>query len=286
MFRTISVNPRERFVVKFICVAALVSLVAGCGQATTAANSTKAAQKKERRNAAASPTTTPADLVKSIEAGFSKNDVLSVTFGDPPPEHQKQTSGPWMYVEVTQVDGASGVLPTWEAKLLAAAYFHSAQSAGLTPETGFYVFDTPSCLTGVDDNSCDASGGPIGDSNVIPEGSKGPVPFDPTAASPASVTGSISSSLENAGLKVSSITIDSIDGNPVPVVVAESTDPTAFVEKNPTDASLFGSEPNNFEGIYFELDDSSGNPVLERSFASRIGAGVSWTEPGIAMSGP
>jgi hypothetical protein len=289
MFRSTSVNPSKQPVVDFVCFAALlIGLAVGCGQAVqaTSTNTALHAKKHERRYAASSPTTTPADLVKSIEAGFAKNDVVSVTFGDPPPEYQKQTSGPWMYVEVTQVDGASGVLPTWEAKLLAAAYYHSAQAAGLTRETGFYIFDTPSCLTGVDDNSCDASGGPIGDNNVIPEGAKSPVPFDPTAASAATVTGSISSSLQNAGLNVTSITIDSIDGHPVPVVIAESADPTAFVDKNPTDASLFGSEPNDFEGIYFELDNSSGNPVLERSFASRIGAGVSWSELGIATSEP
>jgi hypothetical protein len=222
------------------------------------------------------PTESSRQLVESIESGFSQSKIEAVTFGNPPPEYTGQTTGPWMYIQVPSVSGADSILGSWEANLLAAAYAAQARLVGLTPETGVFVGSSATCPTDPDSRSCDASGGPISE---IPVGTTTPVAFDPTSASAASVRAMIQSGLGRTGLKLKSISIYTVDGHPAPVVVAESDHPVAVVAHPPTDAAVFGAEPNYFEGTYLELEDSQGTPVLVQGFASRMGSGVGYIEP-------
>src|SRR5581483_2446262 len=99
----------------------------------------------------------PSGLVQSIEAGMSDLGIVNVTFAPPPQSYAKQDPGSWMYVQVSHVDGADGVRPSWQADMLAASYYTKAPSVGLPPESGYSVFTTPSCVSDIDSNSCDAS---------------------------------------------------------------------------------------------------------------------------------
>jgi len=271
--------------VLIIAAASIVAVV----QAATGAHSSRRAgqmhpmsspsrQTRARSDASVTPRMSPSELVRSIESGFSRQEIVAVTFGDPPSEYRHQTTGPWMYVEVPSVNGPDSVLGGWEAHLLAAAYAAQAPTEGLTPETGLFVGTGAACLTDRDPRSCDASGGPIND---LPVGASAPVPFNPTLASDSSLRTRIRSGIQRSGMHVKLITMFRVDDHPVPVVVAQTDDPDGVVAHPPTDAALFGHDPNGFEGVYFELDNSAGKPVLVQSFASRIGAGISWSAPGL-----
>ncbi len=237
---------------------------------------------KGNRHHSPAATPTPAQIVQNIESGLSGGGIVNVTLAPAPPEYAKQVSTPWMYIQVTHAaDGAAGVEPVWEADMLAASYSVTASSDGAVPESGVYVASSSTCAASPAGSSCDGFGGPV---NLISPGATKPVPFNPTGASTTTLTSTLESALTQAGLTVSKITFDTVDGNPAPIIVARSSDPAALMAKNPTDTSLFGAEPNGFEGIYLEVDDSSGNPALIRAFASRIGAGIGWTRPDLQTS--
>ena len=48
---------------------------------------------------------------------------------------------------------------------------------------------------------------------------------------------------------------------------------------------LLGESENNFEGVYFQLDDANGNPLLIESTAPRAGAGGYWAAPSTGIQG-
>lgn len=226
---------------------------------------------------------TPAELVRSIEAGFGRLQIIAVTFGAPPAEYRDQTTGPWMYVQIPSVSGPRSILGSWEANILAAAYAAQAEGAGLTPETGMFRFSTPRCLAELRSNWCDASGGPIVD---LDEGATRPVPFDPTSAPRSEVEATIRSGLRAAGLTPTAVTTYVVDHHPAPVVIARTDNPRALFANPPSDASIFGAEPNAFEGVYLEIDDAGGRPLVVQSFASRTAAGVGWIAPQYRTPGP
>ena len=48
---------------------------------------------------------------------------------------------------------------------------------------------------------------------------------------------------------------------------------------------LLGESANNFEGVYFQLDDMNGDPILIESTAARDGAGGYWAAGSTGMQG-
>lgn len=48
---------------------------------------------------------------------------------------------------------------------------------------------------------------------------------------------------------------------------------------------LLGQSENNFEGIYFQLDDAQRNPILIQTTAPRAGAGGYWAAPATGIQG-
>jgi hypothetical protein len=220
-------------------------------------------------------------LVRSIESGLSTGGIVRVRFGPPPGVYLRQTSKPWMYVRLTQVDAAGGVKPEWEAGLLAAAYYTQAPSHGLPVEGGMYVYRGQGTLAALRSGQGDANGGPIGVDNVVPVGATTPVRFDPTTADAADLRRSLTHSIQSVGLTTRSIRFEHVDGYLVPVVVTETPDPATFIRRDPPFSAVLGREPNGYEGIYFQLDYPDGQPALIRAFASRTASGVSYTKPSL-----
>ena len=48
---------------------------------------------------------------------------------------------------------------------------------------------------------------------------------------------------------------------------------------------LLGESENNFEGVYFQLDDANGHPILIESTAPRAGGGGYWAAPSTGIQG-
>lgn len=101
------------------------------------------------------------------------------------------------------------------------------------------------------------------------------------APSNAAVQRDIRVALGAAGLRVVVVTIMHA-GQPAPAVVAEAVDPRAAAAGAAAAVqSLFGSDPPRYEGYYFEVRDTEGNPLFVQSASFRTGAGRLWVSPSV-----
>jgi hypothetical protein len=62
-------------------------------------------------------------------------------------------------------------------------------------------------------------------------------------------------------------------------VVAKAADPAEFIRDHPNFTFDVFGDLDNWEGVYFEIDDASGNPIWQSGSSSRTGLGTSWTDP-------
>jgi hypothetical protein len=104
-----------------------------------------------------------------------------------------------------------------------------------------------------------------------------------TNASDASIQSELSTTLKADNLTPVSINILHAD-QPAPAVIAETADPKeAATSAASTVKALFGgSHPPTFEGFYFEVLDTSGNPLFALSYAYRSASGRQWVTRSLA----
>jgi hypothetical protein len=102
------------------------------------------------------------------------------------------------------------------------------------------------------------------------------------APSDDAIRSSITHGLAQAGLNLTSFEVLRAS-QPAPAVVATTTDPkgTAALASQIV-RSLFGQNPPFYEGYYFEVRDTKGQPVFVQSTAFRTGAGRLWISPSVA----
>jgi hypothetical protein len=131
---------------------------------------------------------------------------------------------------------------------------------------------------------------------VTPDGSRYPdgggvsygVPtnqvFDAVPASMSSTVESAASALGFQSVQTSTMQVlqDAV------LITAVSDSPAADVSAYRQKGGLqylLGQSPTNFEGVYFEVDDTAGNPVYIADTAPRDGGGGWWADPSIGIQG-
>jgi hypothetical protein len=129
---------------------------------------------------------------------------------------------------------------------------------------------------------------------VTPDGSRYPdgggvsigVPtnqvFDaaPTSATVASATSALGfRSAQTSTMRVlqDAVVITAVSDSP-------AADISAYLQKGGLQG-LLGQSPMNFEGVYFEVDNTAGNPVYIADTAPRDGGGGWWADPSIGIQG-
>lgn len=108
--------------------------------------------------------------------------------------------------------------------------------------------------------------------------------FDPI---PPDISSAVASTAASIGLhSVKVTTMQVLQDALVVQAVSDSpkTDIAAFKERGGLEF-LLGQPPTNFEGVYLEIDDSSGNPVYITDTAPRDGGGGWWADPSLGDQG-
>ncbi len=131
---------------------------------------------------------------------------------------------------------------------------------------------------------------------VTPDGSRHPAPVGGVSlgmrtdqvfdAVPSDITSTISE--RAAGMGLSSTKVQALHVLQDALVIravsdSPATDLAAYTRQGGLEF-LLGQRPDDFEGVYFEVDDSSGNPVYITFKAPRSGGGGSWSSPSSGMT--
>jgi hypothetical protein len=157
----------------------------------------------------------------------------------------------------------------WKAGLVAAAANSEYATSGLSPVTEVNV-------SLVAPNGAETKlGGGLG---------KPPAntAFDP-------VTPDLLLAISNrcGSLGLTNISVTSVLG--AIVIVASSSDPTSTMQSLSSAGDvltdLVGQDPSSFEGVYFELDDSSGAALYVNGLATLAGAHMGYTSPSLGSAG-
>lgn len=182
-------------------------------------------------------------------------------------------TGPWLNVTVAASDDRAGAtMGDWEAALLIGQLRDEMHTSNLPQISGYNIY------LSVPDGATELLGG----------GAPGNVAYGQSFDS--SPTSETSAAIENAaaaaGVTVKSVTyVHTLD--PSPVIVLESSNPTAFLSAHPDLDQLFKSI-GVFEGMYIELVDASGIPAQIEWGAYRTSFGDRWnaTDVGDAVPNP
>lgn len=276
----------------FLLVSALIALGAG---AALALHSTRdpvpavlpltyaktVAERPSRRLVAQAQT--PTEILQFLITRLGSRAVLKGTIGETPPEYRATEdpnppadlpafTQPWVHLTIQAPDeGLNSILPMWHANLLVGDLreeMHALDPSNpLFGEAIDLVANTGKTVATVDTNIGDIAYGQV---------------F--SDASDLAIESSIRAAAATAGLSVKSITIfHGLD--PAPAVVVATKDPADFLQD--ADASqnaIFGGSPMTYEGVYLEVVDTSGSPVLVTSSSFRTGIGGSWIRPGLHPS--
>lgn len=217
----------------------------------------------------------PTSIVDAIKARVPN--VVSLDLGDDPITSASGTSTFEALVAHAKIAesapaGAGVAQAMWAGNLIGGALKTAFSQAGLTsPESVDVTLIRP-------DGSTDHIGGGIG--NVVPNQL-----FD-------AVTPTVQSRVEqNAALQgLTDVRFSSFRVlSDVIRIQAETSEPptaavTAFTRSGGLDG-LLGVSANDFESVYFELDDHAGNPLLITAANPRAGAGVFWADPSTGADG-
>lgn len=106
-------------------------------------------------------------------------------------------------------------------------------------------------------------------------------------AVPASMSSTVTSAASALGLQsVQTSTMHVLQDAVVITAISDSpaTDVAAYLQKGGLQY-LLGQSPMNFEGVYFEVDDTAGNRVYIAHTAPRDGGGGWWADPSIGIQG-
>ncbi len=161
--------------------------------------------------------------------------------------------------------GAGDAQAMWAGNLIGGALKTASSQAGLAvPESVDVTLLRP-------DGTTDHIGGGIG--NVVPN-----QVFDAATLALQSTVLQNAAQLGYANVKFSTFqVIDDV----VEITASTSADPAAaanaFMKAGGLDG-LLGQSANNYESVYFELDDASGNPLLIDAANARAGSGVYWAD--------
>lgn len=195
---------------------------------------------------------------------FTDTDIRSVSLTTPP-SGSGATNNNWLDIVVGgSSTGWETSLGDWEAAMLFAELRDSLHDSSLQTIDGYTL------QVQLPDGTVQTLGG-LGAGNVA---------FNQTFVSEpqSEMTAALTQEAEAAGLQVDSITYLSA-ADTVPIIKVTSPQPQTFLNQHP-DPSLVFSDSGPYEGIYVELLDPSGAPVLVSDAAFRDGEGDITVAPG------
>jgi hypothetical protein len=182
--------------------------------------------------------------------------------------------GPWVHLRIRgQADDQSAILGSWQANLLVGDLreeMHAADSAHpLFGEAIKLIASDGHTVRTIDTNIGDIAYGQ-----------------DFSTSSPAQIESAIKAGCQSIGVSVQAFTVfQGLD--PAPAVVVRTADPDSYLQNvGANERAIFG-DPTAYEGVYLEVQDSSGKPVMISSSSFRTGIGQTWIagEPPTAYGG-
>jgi len=167
-------------------------------------------------------------------------------------------------------DGAGVAQAMWAGNLIGGALKTSFSEAGLSvPESVDVTLLRP-------DGSTDHIGGGIG--NVVPN-----QVFD---AMTPTLQSTVTQNAAAEGFTNVRVSTFQVINDVMEIHATATTDAAAaaqsFLKAGGLDG-LLGESQNDFESVYFEIDDSAGNPLLISAANPRAGAGVFWADPSTGL---
>ena len=214
----------------------------------------------------------PQDATDRVLAGLDKSMFASVTVGDTSPDGD--TKGPWFYATMLadSDSGPSAVLATWEAEVAEGAIADlinpGAKSLADVIHGATIELQTP-------DGALHDVGAEIG--NIAPNQQFGAEESDAQARS------SVIKSLSTLGIDATGVEIL----NPLDRairVVAVAPDIESLKTSVPALSRAVLGDPPAFEGMYIEVRDKTGAPVVVLCSMLRNGSGGFWLRPGLNPS--
>lgn len=161
---------------------------------------------------------------------------------------------------------------SWESDLIGGALFTAFTQAHLAPPFGVD-------LTLVMPNGTrDHLGGGLG--KVVPNQIFDPVTPQIQARIQQNAT---AEGLTNVRVSTFQVVNDAIEIHAT-TIASPATAASRFYKAHGLDG-LLGRSENDFEGVYFQLDDAKGNPILIQTTAPRAGAGGYWAAPSTGIQG-
>jgi hypothetical protein len=261
-------------------------LTVACGQARTSGTTTPAsststptAADSHRSSGAIGGTSSERDLLDQILAGVDSWAIKSAEIeSSPPPDFEGTVSAPdWLQVNVPFAQTTSEISrfseAQWETMLVAGAYRDLTVANSLPSTDGYtlgYLDDKGT--VGGDQSATRIGGDPSHD-----------IPTEPEDTVQQQII---------AGLKEVGLTPDSVSflhpHKIAPVAFATTEDAKAFADKVQTGGvtadGIFG-RLTNYEGVYLEVDDSTGAPVVIFSTSTRANQGLTWYRPDLGLGG-
>jgi len=167
-------------------------------------------------------------------------------------------------------DGAGVAQAMWAGNLIGGALRTSFSAAGLSvPQSVDVTLLRP-------DGSTDHIGGGVG--NVVPN-----QVFD--TVTPA-LQSTVTQNAATEGFTNVRVSTFQVINDVMQIHATATTAPAAaaqsFLKAGGLDG-LLGESQNDFESVYFEIDDAAGNPLLIRAANPRAGAGVFWADPSTGL---
>lgn len=175
-------------------------------------------------------------------------------------------------LSVPAIRGADIGKALWEGDLFTGALRDEFAARGLGDVIDAYgTFVTP-------DGSREAAGGGVS-YGVATNQVFNPIPTNiaSTVAKAGATIGLHSVEVETMRVLQDALVIRATSNSP-------KTDVAALLAKGGL-TFLLGQNPSNFEGVYLQIDDNSGNPVYDTSTAPRAGGGGYWAAPSLGEEG-
>ncbi len=245
-----------------------LTTVSACLLAFIAAGCGAAASESTPPPSPAAPGSVPTDRALVMGLLGAETDVLETVIADPPPPFAGKRL--WLYARVSETTGPDGVLPYWQALLLAVA-LNDRETAGNEVDGVSIASPTTSGCAELTSDGCEAPGSPLPADLTLPD----PI-FDQDA-----VASEITKNLARIGLKAASISFEPVRSSSAPVVVATTDDPKAWARTDNVGlADIFG-HLDRFPGVYLLVNDADGSPVTAEAAVPSLGQGLGWIRPSL-----
>lgn len=233
------------------------------------------------------PTTHPTDFVSTLVpyaqqdedsaisdtlAGLDSSYFTSLRLG--PPQGDGVAQGLWLYATLRgdSAEAGSGVRFGWEADLAQGAI--AERLAGDRPDLGEVITGSVETLVLPDGSQANLGGG----AGNITAGQR--FGAQESGATDEQITASVSNTLEEFGLTPQTVRVLRPLG-PAVYAVATIDDVKSLAGKFETLRSAILGSPYQYEGLYLEIDQVDGTPLVRAGTAYRSGAGTLWFAPGI-----